>query len=182
MEETAALSAGPDVVFVVRPQGDEEPQEMTVTWDQSFMDVLNRVQDNFQKRFTLQFVHRVPMGGSSKAENFTETTVKVEDDEMFDVMIEFALEQPDRRLEVELVETHWWPKDGVDNFLERDDFDEVTCAPIARCCNRHGECVALCNIELFLTLLRNFTAYGPVLCNASRSSTGIHRWAHPIYS
>lgn len=149
-----ALSAGPDVVLVVRRDGgdgEEETQELTVTWDQSFMDVLACVQKLFEQRLTLQFTHRVPLGGSAKGDGkFSETTVKVEDDELFDVLIEFALEQPERRLEVLAVETHWWPKDGVDHFLERDDFSKVACAPVVRCCNRQASGTIPCKSKVFL--------------------------------
>lgn len=139
MAEGPALSPGPDIVLSIRrrdeEEGEIETQELTVSWDQSFLDVLTHVEEMFAKRYTLQFVHRL---GSKPDGAGTETTVKVEDDAMFDVMVEFALEQPDRRLDVQLVQAHWWPKDGVDNFLEGSDLNQVPCAPLVRCCDRQG--------------------------------------------
>jgi len=54
---------------------------------------------------------------------FAETVVKVEDDDLFDVMVEFALELPGRVLEVDLVQTHWWPVKGEEFYLGVYIFD-----------------------------------------------------------
>jgi hypothetical protein len=152
MAEAEALSPGPDIFLrIQRPtegEGEEETQELTVSWDQSFLDVLMHVEEMFAKRYTLQFVHRTNVGGSKPDKMGTETTVKVEDDAMFDVMVEFALEQPDRRLDVQLVQTHWWPKDGVDNFLEGSDMKQVACAPLVGCCDRQGRRVCAVRVTV----------------------------------
>ena len=125
---------GPDVHLNIRRSEDEEGQTLTVTWDHSFQDVLQQVEELFSKRYTLQFTHRISANAPDGPDEASPaTTVKVEDDSLFDTMIEYALDQPDCTLDAQLVETHWWPgEDGKDNYLVHDDYEQIKCAPIVR--------------------------------------------------
>jgi len=111
---------------------DEPVHDITVTWDQSLQDVLEEVKSLYDgKRYALQFTHRLPGRGGKKP---IETKVRVDDDSLFDVLVEYALDQPERRVECEAVETHWSPdEDGTENFVYSVDKEIVRCAPLARC-------------------------------------------------
>ena len=104
------LPLGPDVQLSIK-RGEEEAKDITVSWDQSFQDVLDEVEKLYNQRYTLQFVHGQTPQGEEQQQNSQDTTVNVEDDDMFEVMIEYALDQPGQRLCVQAAEAHWWPKD-----------------------------------------------------------------------
>jgi len=149
----STLSPGPDIYLKILD--DIWFEDLTITWDESFQDVLAKINSErrLDERCTFEFTHRLPCGENQEdaathththvpeeeAEEMLrrrETTVRVEDDDLFDVMIEFALDQPGRCLEVKLVRTHWWPHVNKDYYVVRTEIDDNTCcAPIHKCSN-----------------------------------------------
>ena len=79
---------------------------------------------------TVQFTHR--LSGRS-GEQPIETVVKVEDDSLFDVLVEFALDQPEYRVDCEAVESHWFPDKDGEHYVYSKDQQNIRCRPVVDC-------------------------------------------------